>query len=219
MEKIKFLGDGIVTGYGRRLAGRSMYAQDFSVLAGSLSQTLAEKICKVMDLGIAHGHSSRRPERLRRRPVQEGIEALCGYTEIFTRNVLTSGVVPQISGIFRTLRRWRGVFPGPDEFIIMVKIQSLHVPHRPQGRQDRVPRGRDHRATGWCGHAQHQSGVADYAADDEDDAIQYIKDLMSYLPQNNMENPPDAPAEAIPSPANRRCSTTSFRTTPTQPMT
>ena len=101
MEKIKFLGDGIVTGYGK-IAGRGvyLYAQDFSVLAGSLSGTLAEKICKIMDLGMKNGMPIIGLNDSGGARIQEGIEALCGYTEIFTRNVLSSGVVPQISGIF-----------------------------------------------------------------------------------------------------------------------
>ena len=125
MEKIKFLGDGIVTGYGK-INGRPvyLYAQDFSVLAGSLSGTLAEKICKVMDLGMKNGIPVIGLNDSGGARIQEGIEALAGYTEIFTRNVLSSGVVPQISGIFGPCAGGAVYSPALTDFIIMVKQQS-----------------------------------------------------------------------------------------------
>ena len=196
MEKIKFLGDGIVTGYGR-LAGRPIYvyAQDFSVLAGSLSQTLAEKICKVMDLGVRMGVPVIGLNDSGGARIQEGIEALCGYTEIFTRNVLTSGVVPQISGIFGPCAGGAVYSPALTDFIIMVKIQSYMFLTGPKVVKTVCHEDVTTEQLGGAVMHNTKSGVADYAADDEDDAIQYIKDLMSYLPQNNMENPPDAPCD------------------------
>ena len=196
MEKIKFLGDGIVTGYGR-LAGRPVYvyAQDFSVLAGSLSQTLAEKICKVMDLGVKMGVPVIGLNDSGGARIQEGIEALCGYTEIFTRNVLTSGVVPQISGIFGPCAGGAVYSPALTDFIVMVKIQSYMFLTGPKVVKTVCHEEVTTEQLGGAVMHNTKSGVADYAADDEDDAIQYIKDLMSYLPQNNMENPPDAPCD------------------------
>ena len=196
MEKIKFLGDGIVTGYGR-LAGRPIYvyAQDFSVLAGSLSQTLAEKICKVMDLGVRMGVPVIGLNDSGGARIQEGIEALCGYTEIFTRNVLTSGVVPQISGIFGPCAGGAVYSPALTDFIIMVKIQSYMFLTGPKVVKTVCHEDVTTEALGGAVMHNTKSGVADYAADNEDDAIQYIKDLMSYLPQNNMENPPEAPCD------------------------
>ena len=196
MEKIKFLGDGIVTGYGR-LAGRPIYvyAQDFSVLAGSLSQTLAEKICKVMDLGVRMGVPVIGLNDSGGARIQEGIEALCGYTEIFTRNVLTSGVVPQISGIFGPCAGGAVYSPALTDFIIMVKIQSYMFLTGPKVVKTVCHEDVTTEQLGGAVMHNTKSGVADYAADNEDDAIQYIKDLMSYLPQNNMENPPDAPCD------------------------
>jgi propionyl-CoA carboxylase beta chain len=196
MEKIKFLGDGIVTGYGK-LAGRPIYvyAQDFSVLAGSLSQTLAEKICKVMDLGVRMGIPVIGLNDSGGARIQEGIEALCGYTEIFTRNVLTSGVVPQISGIFGPCAGGAVYSPALTDFIIMVKIQSYMFLTGPKVVKTVCHEDVTTEQLGGAVMHNTKSGVADYAADDEDDAIQYIKDLMSYLPQNNMENPPDAPCD------------------------
>ena len=196
MEKIKFLGDGIVTGYGR-LAGRPIYvyAQDFSVLAGSLSQTLAEKICKVMDLGVRMGVPVIGLNDSGGARIQEGIEALCGYTEIFTRNVLTSGVVPQISGIFGPCAGGAVYSPALTDFIIMVKIQSYMFLTGPKVVKTVCHEDVTTEQLGGAVMHNTKSGVADYAADNEDDAIQYIKDLMSYLPQNNMENPPEAPCD------------------------
>ena len=196
MEKIKVLGDGIVTGYGR-LGGRPIYvyAQDFSVLAGSLSQTLAEKICKVMDLGVRMGVPVIGLNDSGGARIQEGIEALCGYTEIFTRNVLTSGVVPQISGIFGPCAGGAVYSPALTDFIIMVKIQSYMFLTGPKVVKTVCHEDVTTEQLGGAVMHNTKSGVADYAADNEDDAIQYIKDLMSYLPQNNMENPPEAPCD------------------------
>ena len=196
MEKIKFLGDGIVTGYGR-LGGRPVYvyAQDFSVLAGSLSGTLAEKICKVMDLGVKMGIPVIGLNDSGGARIQEGIEALAGYTEIFTRNVLTSGVVPQISGIFGPCAGGAVYSPALTDFIVMVKIQSYMFLTGPKVVKSVLHEEVTTEALGGAVMHNTKSGVADYAADDEDDAIQYIKDLMSYLPQNNMENPPEAPCD------------------------
>ena len=196
MEKIKFLGDGIVTGYGR-LGGRPVYvyAQDFSVLAGSLSGTLAEKICKVMDLGVKMGIPVIGLNDSGGARIQEGIEALCGYTEIFTRNVLTSGVVPQISGIFGPCAGGAVYSPALTDFIVMVKIQSYMFLTGPKVVKSVLHEEVTTEALGGAVMHNTKSGVADYAAESEDDAIQWIQDLMSYLPCNNMENPPDAPCD------------------------
>ena len=196
MEKIKFLGDGIVTGYGR-LGGRPVYvyAQDFSVLAGSLSGTLAEKICKVMDLGVKMGIPVIGLNDSGGARIQEGIEALAGYTEIFTRNVLTSGVVPQISGIFGPCAGGAVYSPALTDFIVMVKIQSYMFLTGPKVVKSVLHEEVTTEALGGAVMHNTKSGVADYAAESEDDAIQWIQDLMSYLPCNNMENPPDAPCD------------------------
>ena len=196
MEKIKFLGDGIVTGYGR-LGGRPVYvyAQDFSVLAGSLSGTLAEKICKVMDLGVKMGIPVIGLNDSGGARIQEGIVALAGYTEIFTRNVLTSGVVPQISGIFGPCAGGAVYSPALTDFIVMVKIQSYMFLTGPKVVKSVLHEEVTTEALGGAVMHNTKSGVADYAAESEDDAIQWIQDLMSYLPCNNMENPPDAPCD------------------------
>jgi propionyl-CoA carboxylase beta chain len=203
MEKTKFLGDGIVTGCGR-INGRPvyLYAQDFSVLAGSLSGTLAEKICKVMDLGMKNGIPVIGLNDSGGARIQEGIEALCGYTEIFTRNVLASGVVPQISGIFGPCAGGAVYSPALTDFIVQVKLQSYMFLTGPKVVKTVCHEDVTTEQLGGAIMHTTKSGVTDYAAEDEDDAIQYIKDLMSYLPQNNMENPPDAPCD---DPIVRKC--------------
>ncbi|MCL2790422.1 MAG: acyl-CoA carboxylase subunit beta [Desulfobulbus sp.] len=196
MEKTKFLGDGIVTGYGK-LNGRPVYiyAQDFSVLGGSLSGTLAEKICKVMDLGVKNGIPVIGLNDSGGARIQEGIEALAGYTEIFTRNVLSSGVVPQITGVFGPCAGGAVYSPALTDFIIQVKIQSYMFLTGPKVVKTVCQEDVTTEALGGAVMHTTKSGVTDYAAENEDDAIQYIKDLMSYLPQNNLENPPDAPCD------------------------
>ncbi|MGI6655649.1 MAG: acyl-CoA carboxylase subunit beta [Desulfobulbus sp.] len=196
MEKVKFLGDGIVTGYGK-LAGRPVYiyAQDFSVLAGSLSGTLSEKICKVMDLGVRNGIPVIGLNDSGGARIQEGIEALAGYTEIFTRNVLSSGVVPQISGIFGPCAGGAVYSPALTDFIIMVKQQSYMFLTGPKVVYTVLHEEITTEDLGGAVMHTTKSGVTDYAAEDEMDAIQYIKDLMSYLPQNNLEDPPFVPTD------------------------
>lgn len=196
MEKIKFLGDGIITGCGR-VNGRPVYiyAQDFSVLAGSLSGTLAEKICKIMDLGMKNGIPVIGLNDSGGARIQEGIEALAGYTEIFTRNVLSSGVVPQISGIFGPCAGGAVYSPALTDFIIQVKLQSYMFLTGPKVVKTVCHEDVTIEQLGGATMHTTKSGVTDYAAENEDDAIQYIKDLLSYLPQNNLENPPDAPCE------------------------
>ena len=217
MEKTKFFGDGIVTGYGK-INGRGvyLYAQDFSVLAGSLSGTLAEKICKIMDLGVKNGMPVIGLNDSGGARIQEGIEALAGYTEIFTRNVLSSGVVPQISGIFGPCAGGAVYSPALTDFIIQVKIQSYMFLTGPKVVKTVLNEDVTTEQLGGAVMHTTKSGVTDYAAEDEMDAIQYIKDLMSYLPQNNMKIRLQFHAMIL-SPARPRNSTTSFRTIPTPP--
>ncbi len=192
MEKKKFPGDGIVTGYGT-MSGRPVYvyAQDFSVLAGSLSETLAEKICKVMDLGVKNGIPVIGLNDSGGARIQEGIEALSGYTDIFLRNVMSSGVVPQISAIFGPCAGGAVYSPALTDFIIQVKDQSYMFLTGP--KVVKMVLNEDVTVEQLGGASMHTttSGVTDYGAENEDDAIWYLQTLMSYLPQNNMETPPD----------------------------
>ena len=196
MEKTRILGDGIVTGYGK-VNGRPayVYAQDFSVLAGSLSFTVSEKICKVMDLGMKNGIPVIGLNDSGGARIQEGIEALAGYTEIFTRNVLASGVIPQISGVFGPCAGGAVYSPALTDFIVMVKEQSYMFLTGPKVVKSVLHEDVTTEQLGGAITHTTKSGVTDYAADNEDDAIAYIQNLLSYLPQNNLENPPDAPCD------------------------
>ncbi len=146
MEKKKYLGDGVVTGYGT-VDGRLVYvyAQDFTVLGGSLSETFSEKICKIMDLAIQNGAPVIGLNDSGGARIQEGIESLAGYTDIFLRNVMASGVVPQISAIFGPCAGGAVYSPALTDFVVMVKNNSYmfltgpkvvkHTPGFPVNRQ------------------------------------------------------------------------------------
>ena len=192
MEESKVLGDGAVTGYGQ-IDGRQVFvfAQDFTVFGGSLSGAFAEKICKVMDLaakvgapviGLNDGAGAR---------IQEGVVSLGGYGEVFLRNVLSSGVVPQISAIMGPCAGGAVYSPAMTDFIIMVKGTSNMFITGPDVDQDRDPRRSDY-AEELGGAAAHatKSGVADFAVETEEECIQTIQSLLSFIPQNNHEDPP-----------------------------
>lgn len=194
MEKRKYLGDGVVTGYGtidKRLV--YVYAQDFTVLGGSLSETFSEKICKIMDLAMKNGAPVIGLNDSGGARIQEGIESLAGYSDIFLRNVMASGVVPQISAIFGPCAGGAVYSPALTDFVVMVQNNSYMFLTGP-----RVVKSVTHEDVtveelgGAMMHAQ-RSGVADYAAQSGVDAIDYVKKLLSFLPQNNVENPPTLP--------------------------
>ncbi|PIE59786.1 MAG: methylmalonyl-CoA carboxyltransferase [Desulfobulbus propionicus] len=203
MEKNKFAGDGIVTGYGK-INGRSVYiyAQDFTVLAGSLSETLAEKIVKVMELGMKNGIPVIGLNDSGGARIQEGIEALRGYTDIFLRNILASGVVPQISGVFGPCAGGAVYSPALTDFIIQVNLQSYMFLTGPKVVKTVLNEDVTVEQLGGASMHTTRSGVTDYGAETEDEAIDYIKTLLSFCPQNNMEDPPDAECT---DPVTRRC--------------
>ncbi|PIE57458.1 MAG: methylmalonyl-CoA carboxyltransferase [Desulfobulbus propionicus] len=191
MEKIKFAGDGIVTGCGK-INGRPVYvyAQDFSVLAGSLSETLAEKIVKVMELGMKNGIPVIGLNDSGGARIQEGIEALRGYTDIFLRNILASGVVPQISGVFGPCAGGAVYSPALTDFIIQVKLQSYMFLTGPKVVKTVLNEDVTVEELGGASMHTTKSGVTDHGAENEDEAIRYIQTLLSYLPQNCMEDSP-----------------------------
>jgi acetyl-CoA carboxylase carboxyltransferase component len=191
MEKTVFLGDGIVTGYGT-INGRLVYvyAQDFTVFGGSLSETLAQKICKVMDqamkvgapvIGINDSGGAR---------IQEGVNALAGYAEIFQRNILASGVVPQISAIFGPCAGGAVYSPALTDFNIMTKGSSYMFLTGP--KVVKTVTGEDVSQEDLGGASVHstKSGVAHFAVDSEEDGIEVIRHLLSFVPQNNLEEAP-----------------------------
>ncbi len=191
MQDKVFLGDGVVTGYGT-VDGRLVYvyAQDFTVLGGSLSETLAEKICKVMDLAIKNGVPVIGLNDSGGARIQEGIEALAGYSEIFLRNVMASGVVPQISAIFGPCAGGAVYSPALTDFVVMVKTNSYMFLTGPKVVKSVTHEDVTVEELGGADMHASQSGVADYAAESGMDAIDYVKKLLSFVPQNNMENAP-----------------------------
>lgn len=202
MEKQVFPGDGVVTGHGT-IDGRIVYvfAQDFTVLGGSLSETFSEKICKVMDMAMKNGAPVIGLNDSGGARIQEGIESLAGYTEIFQRNVMASGVVPQLSAIFGPCAGGAVYSPALTDFIVMVQNQSYMFLTGPKVVKAVTHEDVTTEALGGAAMHASRSGVSDYAATSGADAIEYVRKLLSFLPQNNMESPPIVPSE---DPGNRQ---------------
>jgi len=191
MEKKKFLGDGVVTGYGT-IDGRLVYifAQDFTVIGGSLSETMSNKICKIMDLAMLMGAPIVGLNDSGGARIQEGINALAGFAEIFQRNILASGVVPQISGIFGPCAGGAVYSPALTDFTIMVKGMSYMFLTGP--KVVKTVTGEDVTQEQLGGAEVHasRSGVTHFAVETGHEGINLIRRLLSYLPQNNLEEPP-----------------------------
>ncbi len=199
MQEKKYLGDGVVTGYGT-IDGRLVYvfAQDFTVLGGSLSETFAEKICKIMDLAMKNGAPVIGLNDSGGARIQEGIESLAGYSDIFLRNVMASGVIPQISAIFGPCAGGAVYSPALTDFIVMVQDNSYMFLTGPKVVKSVTHEDVTVEALGGASMHTTKSGVTDYAASSGTDAIEYVKKLLSYLPQNNLEAPPIVPTEDSP---------------------
>lgn len=191
MEKKQFMGDGVVTGYGT-IDGRLVYvyAQDFTVHGGSLSETHAEKICKVMDLAIKNGAPVIGLNDSGGARIQEGIEALAGYSEIFLRNVMASGVVPQISVILGPCAGGAVYSPALTDFVVMVKGNSYMFLTGPKVVKSVTHEDVSVEELGGATMHSSQSGVADYAAADGKEALAFVERLLAYLPANNVDSPP-----------------------------
>ena len=191
METKKFLGDGVVTGNGT-IDGRLVYifAQDFTVIGGSLSETMAQKICKVMDLAMLMGAPVIGLNDSGGARIQEGINALAGYAEIFQRNILASGVVPQISAILGPCAGGAVYSPALTDFTIMAKGMSYMFLTGP--KVVKTVTGEDVTQEQLGGAEVHasRSGVAHFATETGNDAVILIRRLLSYLPQNNLEEAP-----------------------------
>jgi len=191
MENQKYPGDGVVTGHGT-IDGRIVYvfAQDFTVLGGSLSETFAEKICKIMDLALKNGAPVIGLNDSGGARIQEGIESLAGYTDIFLRNVMSSGVIPQISAIFGPCAGGAVYSPALTDFVAMVKNNSYMFLTGPKVVKSVTHEDVTVEELGGADMHSSRSGVSDYAAETGADAISFIRKLVSFLPQNNMEDPP-----------------------------
>lgn len=196
MEKQVFPGDGVVAGHGT-VDGRTVFvfAQDFTVLGGSLSETVSEKICKVLDLAMKNGAPVIGLNDSGGARIQEGIESLNGYSEIFQRNVMASGVVPQISAIFGPCAGGAVYSPALTDFIVMVQNNAYMFLTGPKVVKSVTHEDVTTEELGGAAMHASKSGVSDYPATSGKDAIDYIKRLLSFLPQNNMENPPVIPSD------------------------
>ncbi len=196
MEKKVFPGDGVVTGYGT-VDGRLVYvyAQDPTVLGGSLSQTFAEKICKIMDLAVKNGAPIIGLNDSGGARIQEGIESLAGYSDIFLRNVMASGVVPQISAVFGPCAGGAVYSPALTDFVAMVKNNSYMFLTGPKVVKAVTHEDVTVEELGGADMHASRSGVSDYTADSGMDCVEYVKRLLSYLPQNNVETPPTLPTQ------------------------
>ena len=194
MDKTHVDGDGVVTGQGT-IDGRLVYvfAQDFTVNGGSLSKTMSEKICKVMDMAVRNGAPCIGLNDSGGARIQEGIDALAGYGEIFERNILASGVVPQISGIFGPCAGGAVYSPALTDFTVMVKDTSYMFLTGPAVVKQVTGEEVSQEELGGAEVHSSKSGVAHFAAADDQEGIATIKELLSYLPQNNMQSAPVKP--------------------------
>lgn len=201
MQKKSFLGDGVVTGYGT-INGRQVYvfAQDFTVFGGSLSETMALKICKVMDQAMKVGAPVIGLNDSGGARIQEGINALAGFAEIFERNILASGVVPQISAIFGPCAGGSVYSPALTDFILMSKQNSYMFLTGP--KVVKTVTGEDVTVDKLGGAMVHatKSGVAHFVGETEEATLQLIRDLVGYIPSNNFE---EAPFVATEDPVDR----------------
>ena len=191
MDKTKFLGDGVVTGYGT-IDGRLVYifAQDFTVFGGSLSETLALKICKVMDQAMKMGAPVIGINDSGGARIQEGVNSLAGYAEIFQRNILASGVIPQISGIFGPCAGGSVYSPALTDFTIMTQGTSYMFLTGPKVVKSVTGEDVTQEELGGARVHSTKSGVAHFAVENEENGLSLIRNLLSYLPQNNLEETP-----------------------------
>ena len=191
MENTKFDGDGVVTGMGT-VEGRLVYvfAQDFTVTGGSMSETMAQKICKVMDMAVRNGAPFIGLNDSGGARIQEGICSLAGFGEIFERNILASGVIPQISGIFGPCAGGAVYSPALTDFTVMVRNTSYMFLTGPGVVKTVTGETVTQEDLGGAGVHTSRSGVAHFAASDEREGIQTIKALLGFLPSNNREKAP-----------------------------
>jgi propionyl-CoA carboxylase beta chain len=193
LENQKFAGDGVVTGHGL-VDGREVFvfAQDFTVFGGSLSETHAEKICKIMDLAMKTGAPVVGLNDSGGARIQEGVVSLGGYADIFLRNVLASGVVPQISCILGPCAGGAVYSPAITDFNVMVKDTSYMFITGPDVIKTVTHEDVTKDELGGAMTHNSRSGVAHFAADSDEHALRLTRELLSFVPSNNMEDPPFA---------------------------
>lgn len=190
LEKKQYLSDGVITGHGT-IDGRVVYiyAQDFTVFGGSLSETHALKICKIMDQAMKMGAPVIGINDSGGARIQEGVKSLAGYAEIFQRNIMASGVIPQISAIFGPCAGGAVYSPALTDFIIMSDKTSYMFVTGP--KVTKTVTGEDITTEDLGGASIHgkKSGVAHFISEDENEGLLLIRKLISFLPQNNLEEP------------------------------
>ncbi len=191
LEKQKYMGDGVVTGYGT-IDGRLVYvfSQDFTVFGGSLSEAHAEKICKIMDLAMKNGAPVVGLNDSGGARIQEGVVSLGGYAEVFLRNTLASGVIPQISLVMGPCAGGAVYSPAITDFIIMVQNTSYMFVTGPDVVKTVTHEEVTFEELGGAMTHAAKSGVAHFAAENEEHALFIAQKLLSFLPLNNLEDPP-----------------------------
>lgn len=195
----RIIGDGVVTGYGK-IDGRTVfvYAQDFTANGGSLGEMQSHKICRVMDLAVQNGAPIIGLLDSGGARIQEGIRSLGGYAEIFRRNALYSGVIPQISMILGPCAGGAAYSPALTDFILMVEKQSYMFITGPNVIKAITGEEVDFESLGGAAVHLGTSGVASLTAPSEQDSLALCRALLSYLPSNNMENPPSCESSDDP---------------------
>jgi acetyl-CoA carboxylase carboxyltransferase component len=191
LGKKKVLGDGVVTGFGL-VNGRLVYAaaQDFTVIGGSLGEMHGKKIANLMDMALQNGAPFVSLNDSAGARVQEGIGALCGYGDIFMRNTRASGVIPQISVIMGPCAGGAVYSPGITDFVVMVKDTSYMFITGPDVIKTVTGETISQENLGGSEMHSSKSGVVTYVGENDQDALDWVKRLLSYLPSSNMENPP-----------------------------
>jgi len=191
MAEKKILGDGVVTGYGT-IDGRLVFvfSQDFTVFGGSLGEMFAKKVCKIMDLAMKVGKPVIGLNDSGGARIQEGVASLAGYGDIFFRNVLASGVIPQISAIMGPCAGGAVYSPALTDFIIMVEKTSHMFITGPNVIKAVLGQEVTFEELGGALVHNQKSGVAHFMVKSEEECMQLIRTLLSYLPSNNMEDPP-----------------------------
>ena len=191
IDQQQYLGDGVVTGYGtidKRLV--YVFSQDFTIIGGSLSKSHAEKICKIMDLALKNGAPVVGLNDSGGARIQEGVVSLAGYADIFLRNTLASGVIPQISCVMGPCAGGAVYSPAITDFIVMVKGTSYMFVTGPEVVKTVTHEEVSFEDLGGATVHASTSGVAHFLSDTEEDAIYLVRRLLGYLPANNLEDPP-----------------------------
>ena len=191
IDKEKYLGDGVVVGHGT-IEGKTVfvYSQDFTVFGGSLSEAMAMKICKIMDMAMKMGVPVIGINDSGGARIQEGVTSLAGYAEIFERNILASGLIPQISAIFGPCAGGAVYSPALTDFILMTEQNSYMFVTGP--KVVKAVTGEEITTNALGGATMHssKSGISHFKSQTEEEGIATIRKLLSYLPQNNLEEPP-----------------------------